>query len=270
MSYQDRLSAHLAAYKRTALGIQEPGVYRYRGEDVLRDHILPVQHADLNLLPLARPMERMLCPGVKRHRFFHHLNSSQAFAFNLFLPFFNGGDAAASALLRALGQRGGLKSWEPRRYPWRGKERTSTRCGSPMMRATTFCEVKLSEAEFGTAEDDERHREKLATIYRPGLQGHVAAGVLEEAEFFAAYQILRNVWHLVGVDGSSLVFLLPRENAGLWADLPTVLAHLTGEIRARVSVVAIEDVLSRLEVDDECPAALRTYAGELAAKYVPR
>jgi hypothetical protein len=270
MSYQDRLFAHLGSYKRTALGIQEPGVYRYRGEDVLRDHILAVQHADLNLLPLARPMERMLGPGVKRHRFFHHLNSSQAFAFNLFLPYFNGGDVAASALLRALGQRAGLKSWELEAVP---VEREGTNIDALWVTddgATTFCEVKLSEAEFGTAEDDERHREKLATIYRPMLQGHVAAGALEEAEFFAAYQVLRNVWHLVRVDRSSLLFLLPRANAGLWSTLPAVLALLTSDVRARVSIVAIEDVLARLVVDEECPTILRAYAGELAAKYVPQ
>lgn len=51
MTYQERLKRHLADYKRTTLGLSEPGVFRYRGRDLLFDHILPVQHAWRNLLP---------------------------------------------------------------------------------------------------------------------------------------------------------------------------------------------------------------------------
>jgi hypothetical protein len=46
----------------------------------------------------------------KCHQYLHHLNSSQAFAFNLFFPYFSGGPEAASALLRALGQEGVLEA----------------------------------------------------------------------------------------------------------------------------------------------------------------
>ncbi len=270
MSYQAKLSAHLAAYKRNVLKIQEPGIYRYRDEDVLRDHILPLGHADLNLLELARPLERALGADVKRHRFFHHLNSSQAFAFNLFLPFFNGGDAEAAALLRAFGQRATMRSWKLEAVP---DEHEGTNIDALWVTddgVRTFCEVKLSEAEFGTAKNDERHREKLTRIYRPGLQGHVATSALEEAEFFAAYQVLRNVWHLVRVEESSLVFLLPRANVRLWEVLPTLLDQLTGATRSRVRIVAIEDVFAWLQADDECPSPLRAYASELAAKYLVR
>ena len=87
MAYQDRLLAHLAAYKQTDLGVSKPGVFHYRGKDVPRDHILPIDKADLNLLPLARGLEpsfRARNPQITRHRYFHHLNSSQAFTFNLF------------------------------------------------------------------------------------------------------------------------------------------------------------------------------------------
>jgi hypothetical protein len=35
--------------------------------------------------------------------------------------------------------------------------------------ARIYCEVKLSEQRFGTAKADDRHREKLLTIYRPSL-----------------------------------------------------------------------------------------------------
>ena len=41
-----------------------------------------------------------------------------------------------------------------------------------------FCEVKLSEREFGPAEADERHKHKLATRYGPVLRDQVDAGLL--------------------------------------------------------------------------------------------
>jgi hypothetical protein len=78
---------------------------------------------------------------------------------------------------------------------------------------TTFCEVKLSEPDFGKATDDDRHRNKLAKIYRPGLERHVNATLLEEGAFFEAYQVLRNVWHMLRVEHSYLLFLLPRANS---------------------------------------------------------
>jgi hypothetical protein len=42
-------------------------------------------------------------PSVKLHMYFHHLNSSQAFAFNLFFPFFSAGAGPARALSSSLG-----------------------------------------------------------------------------------------------------------------------------------------------------------------------
>jgi hypothetical protein len=50
--------------------------------------------------------------------------------------------------------------------------------------ACVFCEVKLSEAEFGSTKTDDRHRKKLLTIYRPRLESLIANKFLEEKIFF--------------------------------------------------------------------------------------
>jgi hypothetical protein len=89
MSYQDDLKEHLAEYKRSGLGISEPGIFRYRGRNVRRSHILPLANSSLNLLEEASSFFASY-PKVRRHRDFHHLNSSQAFAINLFFPYFSG------------------------------------------------------------------------------------------------------------------------------------------------------------------------------------
>lgn len=271
VEYRARLLEHLIDYKRSVLSIREPGTFRYRGQDIPKDHVLPVARKWDNLLDSARPLVRRYLAShnrVRTHRYFHHLNSSQAFAFNLFFPFFDGDSVASSALLRALGQAPPLASWEPEAVPDKD-EGTNLDARWQLSDGTVvMCEVKLSEADFGRATADEKHRRKLRDTYRRVLTGHVSATMLEEAEFFEAYQILRNVWHMLSVPGSRLVFLLPRAHERLWAELEATLAALPPVTRSRVVVLGIEEVLVRLHSDSQCPLALRQYARLLERKYV--
>src|SRR5690349_20154611 len=111
MSYQDDLKKHLGDYRKSALGNSEPGNFRYSGRDLRQEHILPLASASRNLLEEASDFF-VVYPNIKRHQYFHHLNSSQAFAFNLFFPYFSGTPESASALLRALGCGGVFARWE--------------------------------------------------------------------------------------------------------------------------------------------------------------
>jgi hypothetical protein len=271
IDYRARLLVHLIDYKRSVLNIREPGVFRYRGCDVPKEHILPIHRKWENLLEPARSLAQAYVAShrqTKLHRYFHHLNSSQALAFNLFFPYFGGETSGSAALLRALGQGSSLGAWTPEAVPdpiegtnldaqWRLADGTMV-----------MCEVKLSEADFGKAEQDAEHVAKLRDIYRPVLAGHVALQFLETPAFFAHYQILRNVWHMLRVPSAVLVFLLPRANQGLWDELLPLLDALTPQSRQRVAVIAIEDVLDSLQRDEACPLKMREYARRLEEKYV--
>jgi len=237
LAYQDELKTHLADYKRLCLGISEPGVFRYRGRDALQDHILPLARASENLLEEAEPTASAFLADHpdKRHRYFHHLNSSQAFAFNLFFPYFSGGPDSASALLRALGQEGVLAKWEPEAVPAPDEGSNIDVTWTTTDDARAFCEVKLSEGEFGKAADDLRHRTKFSNIYHQKLAPHLQANRLEMRAFLDAYQFNRNVWHMVHDDRSRLIFLLPRANAGLWASLKELLSGVVAGTRERIS-----------------------------------
>lgn len=268
MTYQDSLKEHLSAYKRSVLGIGEPGTYTHKGQEREYAHILPDQHADLNLFPEVLPIEEARGLRAKRHKDFRHLNSSQAFAYNLFLPFFDGGPEAGSALLRALGQEGTVASWELEAVPVPDEGSNLDALWSTSTGLGTVCEVKLSEGEFGTAENDDRHRRKLAEIYRAGLEGLVIPESLEAPAFFDHYQVFRNVWHMARVPSSELLFLMPRANRRLWSIIGPALDRLLPGARERVRLVAIEDVLAALAGDEACPAALREYTGRLTVKYI--
>lgn len=270
MGYPEELREHLTKYKEAFLGVSASGVYRHRGRDLHYGHILPLEMAHLNLFEEARAASA----GLPRHRYFHHLNSSQAFAFNLFLPFLTGGPRAGAALLTAMGSgatAGPVREWalESIPDPLEGTNIDATWLDSAGVR--TFCEVKLSEQDVGTAKDDARHREKLTRIYRPVLEGCVDDRLLEPAVFFGAYQFLRNVWHLVRVPGSRLVFLAPKANTGLWQQIEGLIAGVNDRLRPRVWVRATEAVIGALGSEgSECPPQLRDYARyKLARKYLP-
>jgi hypothetical protein len=118
-----------------------------------KDHILPVDLAENNLLAPVREeiLAHVKATGIDLHKYFHHLNSSQAFALNLFYPFFERGQS--KVLLRALGQRGIARDWAFERV-WDKAEGTNVdvcwRLTRQCQRDTNvFCEVKLTEQKFG-------------------------------------------------------------------------------------------------------------------------
>ena len=267
-TYARRLYVHLAEYKAHRLGVPANGTYRGREYG----HILPPSEKWLNLVDAYRDeIQEFLRrhPRIALHDCFHHLNSSQAFVLNLFVPFFEGGPASSRALLAALGQEAELLRWEPEAIPDPAEASNLDAVWDTADGTRTFCEVKLSERDFGKARSDERHLAKLKNIYLPRLAPYLSAELCSPAAFFASYQVLRNVWHMVGNPNGRLVFLMPRANGRLWPMIEVVRAGLSTEIAERVRCVAIEDVLEQVSTDARCPIALREYSARLRDKYVP-
>lgn len=268
-TYTKALQRHLAAYKASRLGVKESGTFVHNGRELHYAHILPRDLRWLNVLePIRTELREYLeaHPEVKLHKYFHHLNSSQAFALNLFFPFF--GLGSPTPLLRALGLPGEMASWQPEHVPVAEEGTNVDVMWSAPDGAKTYCEVKLSEQEFGVAPDDRRHQEKLARIYGPVLSGHCAPALLEPRAFFAHYQLLRNVWLAAREPVSSIVFLVPRANTALWPVLDAFVQQLAPSLARRVHAVAVEDVLSEVASSKRTPPRLAWYAQLLQEKYV--
>jgi hypothetical protein len=266
--YQSTLQAHLASYARTRLGVHEEGTYQGR----TYPHILPSRLKFLNFLePVRAELQAYLEKhrDIKLHKYFHHLNSSQAFAFNFFYPYFAVGGKSAKALSTLLGVDAAVKDWAFEFIPDEQEGTNVDVVWNVTGGASVFCEVKLSEAEFGKAENDERHKKKLAKIYRPRLTGLVSDDLLQEKVFFKHYQLLRNISLLAGSEKDQLVLLMPRANESLSPHLKTVLAGTMPDVRKRIHVAYVEDCLSALMKSQSVSPELRFYASSLWAKYVP-
>jgi hypothetical protein len=270
--YTKELQSHLAAYKQSRLGVREAGIFLHKGVEIRCGHILPRDLKWLNILePYRSEIHQYISdhPDVRLHKFFHHLNSSQAFALNLFFPFFENGHAASTALASALGVKGTVTSWMPEYVPDADEGTNVDVAWQNKQGDWTYGEVKLTEAEFGTAKGDPRHLEKLSRIYGPVLAPYCPASLLQPDIFFGYYQILRNVWLAARNPADSVVFLLPRKNEGLWKPLREVVSALEPSLRNRIHVAAMEDVLKTIANDKGCPPKLSWYAELLAEKYVP-
>lgn len=268
--YQSTLQSHLANYARARLGVYEEGTYQGK----TYPHILPPRLKYLNFLePVRAELQAYLDEKenrkIKLHKYFHHLNSSQAFAFNFFYPYFAAGGKSAKALSTVLGADATVKDWAFEEVPDPAEGTNVDVVWSTAGGGTVFCEVKLSEADFGRAENDERHRKKLAKIYRPRLEELVSDDLLEEKAFFSHYQLLRNVSLMAGSEKDRLVLLMPRANESLSPQLKTVLAGTQPKVRNRIHVAYIEDCLSALMTSQSVTPQLRSYASSLWEKYVP-
>ena len=268
--YSERLLAHLARYKTAGLGIAEDGIWTRTGQRY--PHILPIAELEQNILPGVRdafwPYAR--AGGIKLHRDFHHLNSSQAFAFNLFFPFFRP-EGDPRPLLAALelpnrpvahsGFEAVLDADEGSNFDvhW-------TYAGG----GAVVCEVKLSEAGFGAARKDAAHLEKRQRVYLKRLAGKVVPGVVEDDVFFTNYQLFRNVAFADRELDQHAVFVLPRANAGLRTTLQTFIDDIvSADLRPFVHVAFVEDVLTRLAAEVVAKPAIRANVEQLQDKYLP-
>jgi hypothetical protein len=272
--YVQTLQRHLGAYRSERLGVEEAGNFSSGGIEVPYDHILPKPLKWLNILEPIRREVMMFAkthrPPIKLHKYFHHLNSSQAFALNLFFPFLEAEPDQSEVLIAALGLEGRPLTWEPESIV-DAKEHTTVDIAWTLRDGgSVYCEVKLSEQEFGHASgDDQRHQDKHKLMYLPVLQSVCAAEMLESKLFFANYQILRNVWLVAREPASRLLFLMPERNAALHEPLRIVLDCLTPTIRARVHVAYVEPVLATLAAHERLTPALRCHVHQMIEKYVP-
>ena len=271
-TFADRAIHHLARYKEDVLGVRAPGMFRYRGGLVEKDHILPRASADLNLLPLVRPYLDELRDAsgkkLKRHRYFHHINSSQALAINLFYPFLR--DEGRLELLSTaleLNRKIARAGFE---YVPDEQEGTNVDFFAEDERGSSILvEVKFTEAGFGKAKDDEAHREKFERIYRDRLSGVARLGEDERIQFFSAYQFFRNAIFASGqiAPGTSVWFLVPRGNVPVRKAAKEAMSRLRDEIAPHVKVVELEPFVERVRDAVTADLELSRHFDEFRRKY---
>jgi len=273
MNFRALACENLSRYKAEVLGVMEDGLFHFRGQDIPKSHILPIAHLHDNILERYRSrFWSSEYSSIKLHRYFHHLNSSQALCINLLYPLI--AENALGLFLQYLGieHEAILRAcFEKESEIEVATRRTSFDFWLQMAKAgSIFVEVKYTEDGFGKANPDDEHREKFRKTYRPLVEQSpfLNPECQEEAFFLSHYQVLRNLVHISDTD--RVVFLFPAADTVVAKQAAYARDHLLNDAgRKRFSIVFLEDFVSMLE--ERCKGgSLDGYYQDFRAKYLPR
>jgi hypothetical protein len=246
--------SHLKRYKRDHLGVAANGTWR--GTEY--SHILPRNLYQKNLINagyLPRLIQTASFSGLTLHGGFHHLNSSQALAFNLFVPLVE--DKALGTILQLLDIEDEITEsrFEFVKIPSEGTNFDFFMKGP---RQEYYFEVKYTETGFGSARQDAAHVHKYETIYKALVKRMSSIG---HDEFFRRYQLWRVICY--SVDGV-VVFVIPKFRQDLEDEI--VAARKKATNQRNIKILYIDDVVSAaVERNDKRLAA---HYREFEAKYL--
>jgi len=274
-SYSSLIKNHLAAYKRIELNIEANGTWRKNSYP----HILPATEKAKNILQPYRESfwEWLKYQKIKLHTDFHHLNSSQAMAFNLFYPFMVEGREG----YRLLGHILGLPDDDPieisefeKVFPkekgtvW--KEGTNfdfyirSKSG-----AQVFFELKLTEQDFGTiTKPSDNVKAKWKELYVDRLRGKVTDNYLDMVEGFKHYQILRNISYVDTNSSNRIIFLCPKQNEMIMKQASKIREIAFTYLSEKVDIVYLEGLVNRiLEQGNSMSPLFISHYEEFCRKY---
>jgi hypothetical protein len=251
---RQRILEHLAAYKESVLGINESGSW----DNTQYRQILPESQASRNLIDASylEPIQQAVATAEGRvHRGFAHLNSSQALAFNLFVPLSSAN--RLDLVLNLLGKQDTDLSGVPE-YIEDETEGTNFDYFIQGKDKKFFFEVKYTEDRFASTNDDKSHRKKFEQVYEPRL---AKIAKVERGEFFRDYQLWRNI---IYIDRGIVMFVIPRFRKDLQKTVER--ARDMTLFPEKVKVLFVDDVVERA-IDLGQPE-LRKHFQEFQRKYL--
>jgi len=224
--FEKKVKKHMELYKQNVLKIADPGVYIHNGNEHKMHHILPVKLSDLNILnPYNTDTGLMQYFDFnKKHRYFHHLNSSQAMCINFFFPLIK--YRKLDVVLKMLNIEGepayNTVKFEKESDLEKGKYRKTnfdfyfeTTEGKKI-----YFEIKYTENGFGAysfglngnEESDREHDETFLNTYQMIFDNNPAIEerFKQKEVFFKHYQLMRNLLHID--NDSYVIFLYPEGN----------------------------------------------------------
>jgi hypothetical protein len=281
MKFRDLIYKHLAHYKVNVLGVEENGTFPYRGRDIPKLHILPVKKegdSELNILERYRAsfFASNYYSEKKRHRFFHHLNSSQALCINLFYPLI--AEDQCEIFLQYLD----IPSGTNLDFGFEKESDIEKAVDGKSVRRTSFdfyirhsevhdvfVEVKYTEDGFARAKCDDDHVGKFRGTYLRLVEKSpfLVPECKKETIFLDHYQILRNLVHIS--EKSHAVFLFPSANTVVSKQAREAKEQFLNDAgKARFKIVYLDEFVSFLEARYNT-GPLNGYYGEFRAKYLP-
>jgi hypothetical protein len=258
LGFKENVMNSLDVYRREELGISEAGVFRYKGRDLIKEHILPVNFKAHNIIENYRKsFYASSSSKIDFHRFYHHLNSSQALCINLFFPLMV--ENKLSLILDQLNipkQAITEATFEKESDIESGSGRKTNFDFYLRLEDNTrvYFEIKYTESEFGKAKKDDEHRLKFTGTYLPLVKNndYIKPAYKSVDSFLDSYQIMRNLCHID--EKSFVVFVYPKANKKIHSQAESVPDNILTELgqnkfRALVLETAIDELLRQVETE---------------------
>lgn len=274
--FQTKIKEHLGEYKKNTLNISENGTFNYKGEDLPYEHILSKNKKELNIIEKYRTdFFKSDYNNINLHRYFHHLNSSQAMCINFFYPLIK--EHLLESILNIMDIKGEINYNSNNICFEKGSELETN-----AKRKTNFdfyikltsgikiyFEIKYTENEFGKVKHDEEHKNKFNDIYMPLIKNNPAIKDSFKTEdiFLNNYQIMRNIAHVS--EDSYVIFIYPKENQGIrkaaLSARNDIIARGWG---AHFILYAWEDLIEALSYNLNSEELMDYYNKEFSYKYL--
>lgn len=239
MKFDKLIKNHLASYKLNTLKIIPDGVW-WKNKKTYT-HILPKGKYIENIINKGFQADLIKLINTKDfHLGFHHLNSSQALALNLFGPL------VCTKKLSILGELLEIQISDTFisefEYIENPNENTNFDFFIKGNNFNIYFEVKYTETEFGKAKDDEDHREKYNNIYKDNLEQIVN---ISQKQFFNEYQLWRNILYS---EKGYIVFVVPKFRT----DLVNIVEIAKKQVKNNnnVKILTIDDVVNKCKEYD--------------------
>lgn len=228
-----KIKEHLTNYKKQTLKINECGEWWSNHKQY--PHILPIKLADKNIINKGCDLSE-LSHTIKKHQGFHHLNSSQALALNLFGPLVKCKrldiiidiiNPMSNGLFEHIEDEN-----EGTNFDFFIEDSSANKY---------FFEVKYSERTFGRTSNDQKHQKKYDQIYIEKLQ-KISTEVSKE-DFFKQYQLWRNI---IYAEKGNVYFILPKFRTDLVEKIENAKTLIAdNDIKNRINILYIDDIVKR-------------------------
>lgn len=254
---KEKVFSHLTEYKSDVLKVVQCG-YWVKNK-IFYQHILPNEEYHKNIIINGfgdNLIKRIFSDGFKKHTGFHHLNSSQALAFNLFSPLIE-----INKLELILKQIGIVDVVNSSKFEHIENKEEYTNFDF-YIRGTVrkyFFEVKYTEDNFASTSDDKSHQEKYEKIYKNDLN---KISDITREYFFKKYQLWRNLLYCKNND--VVIFVLPRFRIDLINKIEVEMKLLKND--KQVKVLFMDDICSLFSSSDD--VRLKNHYNEFKRKYL--
>lgn len=251
MSYAKLVKDHLSKYKEKVLGIEEKGVFKHNGRELRLSHILPKEKESLNIIETYRDQfYSSKYSDITYHKFFHHLNSSQAFCINFFFPLISENRDDLICELLEL-EKDVIKKTQ---FEYESDIELSSKMNTNFdffietkQKRRIYIEVKYTEQEFGIAKPNISHIKKFEKTYKPLLENNrfINDEYKEPEQFLKYYQILRNLVHIN--ESNIVIFFYPNGNTKIHRESVQAKSEfLSAEGRDKLKLITAEEAYQKM------------------------